>query len=200
MFSSFNLANPGALEVPRLTLLNVGRVELYPCQVLLLLRKKTTWKSGLGRIIGNNSLKKFGARNFKFQTSIQQEKEEIGQNYPVLVAVKRSLAYHCKYSLGIFHENVLFCCFYLEMLLQIWMILFTNFVYDLNLVMSDIDNKPHTVNVIYFNKTIHELQLFRLASGRKIVSLFDKYISYFIDYMKYYTKWVEINLRAAIII
>ena len=57
-------------------------------------------------------MKNFGARPFKFQTSIQQENEETGQNYPVLAAVKRSLAYHCKYSLAIFHEKVLFCCLF----------------------------------------------------------------------------------------
>ena len=44
--------------------------------------------------------------------SIQQENEETGQNYPVLAAFKRKIAYHCKYSLGIFHENVLFCCLF----------------------------------------------------------------------------------------
>ena len=86
------------------------------------------------------------------------------------------------------------------MFLQIWMILFTNFVYDLNLVMSDVDNKPYTVNVIYFNKIIRELRVFRLASGRKNASLFDKYISYFTDYMSWYPKWVEIDLWAAMII
>ena len=37
---------------------------------------------------------------------------------------------------------------YLEIFLQIWMILFTNFVYDLHLVMSDTDDKPYTVKVI----------------------------------------------------
>ena len=54
--------------------------------------------------------------------------------------------------------------------------------------MSDVDNKPYTVNVSYFNKIIHELRVFRLASGRKNVSLFDKYISYFTDYMSWYPK------------
>ena len=85
----------------------------------------------------------------------------------------------------------------LEIFLQIWMILFTNFVYDLHLVMSNIDNKPNTVKVIYFDKIIHELPDFRLVSGRKNVSLIDKDISYFIDYMSWYPKWVEINLWAA---
>ena len=33
---------PRSLEVPWLILLNVGRVELYPCKVPLLLRKRTT--------------------------------------------------------------------------------------------------------------------------------------------------------------
>ena len=36
----------------------------------------------------------------------------------------------------------------LEIFLQIWMFLFTNFVYDLHSVMSDIDNKPYAVKVI----------------------------------------------------
>ena len=77
---------------------------------------------------------------------------------------------------------------YLETFLHILMILFINFVYDLHLVMSDIDNKPCTAKVMYFNKIIHELRAFRLASGRKNVSLIDKYINYFIDYMSWYPK------------
>ena len=47
-----------------------------------------------------------------FLTPIQQEKEETGQNYPTLAAFKRKIAYHCEHSLGIFNENVLFCCLY----------------------------------------------------------------------------------------
>ena len=38
---------------------------------------------------------------------------------------------------------------YLEIFLKTWMFLFTNFVYDLHSVMSDIDKKPYAVKVIY---------------------------------------------------
>ena len=47
----------------------------------------------------------------------------------------------------------------LEIFLQIWMFLFTNFVYHLHSVMSDIDNKPYAVKVIYFYLVTHELQV-----------------------------------------
>ena len=78
---------------------------------------------------------------------MQQESKETGQNYPLLAAVKRKIAYHCKHF--IFHENVYFVV-YLESFLQIWMFLFTTFVYDLHSVKTDIDNKPYAVKVIYF--------------------------------------------------
>ena len=40
------------------------------------------------------------------------------------------------------------------------MFLFTNFVYDLHSVMSDIDDKPHDVTVIYFYYIIHKLGVY----------------------------------------
>ena len=45
----------------------------------------------------------------------------------------------------------------LDFFLQIWMFLFTNFVYDLHSVMSGIDNKLHAIKAIYFYQIIHEL-------------------------------------------
>ena len=80
---------------------------------------------------------------------MQQESEETGQNHPLLAAVKRMIAYHCKHFSGIFHENVYFVV-YLEIFLQTWMFLFTTFIYDLHSVKTDIDNKSYAVKVIYF--------------------------------------------------